>query len=496
MLATGCRKKPVSAEPAMTLEQVQGYYQVEKPDADGGHYFVEITPGGLQMGKRSGNAELSTGFKGFVSGKEVRVPVNVSIEAPGIKVQETSTKLLEIRADGTLVDNDGRVYTRATKPPPIDLTPKSEPPLPPLVIGANGLGGEVVFRTLRRQPDDPKGAIYSSPRLLTTQPLIVAALGPGAPRRGWVTWTEPNGWTLWPEAIMPGIGGAKPLTGGGQLLVNADDGPYVCKPGSAARPLPPLLAPPKPAGRPENLYLRPAAASGISRDARVVVGWSKAPGRVEGEARRAVRWVDGKPEPLSELPGTDLFSEAKAVSADGQVITGVCHTGPQMVTAVRWRADGTVERIDPATLPPLGSSLALSEADTLAFPPGIGLAGPPARRKGWVISETGHFKANAVTADGRVMVGQDAYSPSPPRPGDKGGDPRQAMAWIDNGPSLSLNHLLADTLKMDLKGWQLFIATDISADGRMVAGMGFDEQGEHGVWLLTLPANWWEAVPQ
>ena len=61
MLATGCRKKAASTQPAMSLEQLQGYYQVEKPDADGGHYFVEITPGGLQMGKRSGNAELSSG---------------------------------------------------------------------------------------------------------------------------------------------------------------------------------------------------------------------------------------------------------------------------------------------------------------------------------------------------------------------------------------------------------------------------------------------------
>jgi hypothetical protein len=480
----------------MSLEQLQGYYQVEKPDADGGHYFVEITPGGLQMGKRSGNAELSSGSKCFVSGNEIRAPVNVSIEAPGIKIEEQSMKLFEIRADGSLVDNDGRVYTRATKPPPVDLNPKSAPPLPPLVIRANGPGGEVVFRALRRQPDDPKGVMYSIPRVLTAQPLVVVALGTEPPRRGWVTWTEANGWAVWPEATMPAYGGAKPLTAGGQMVVNADDGPYLCKPGSAARPLPPLLVPPKPAGRQENPYLRPAAASGVSSAARVVVGWSKAPGRVEGEARRAVRWVDGKPEALPELPGTDLFSEAKSVSADGQVITGVCRTGPQMITAVRWRADGTVERIDPATLPPLGSPLALSEADTLAFPAGIGLAGPPARRKGWVISETGHFKANAVTADGRVMVGQDAYSPGPLKPADKGGDPRHAMAWIDNGPSLSLNRLLAHTLKLDMKGWQLFTATDISADGRMVVGMGFDEQGEHGVWLLTLPANWWEAVPQ
>ncbi|HEV3257333.1 MAG TPA: hypothetical protein VG013_10670, partial [Gemmataceae bacterium] len=135
------------------------------------------------------------------------------------------------------------------------------------------------------------------------------------------------------------------------------------------------------AGKPENPYSRPAAAKSISSDARVVVGWSKAPGRIEGEARRAVRWVDGKPEALSELPGTEVFSEARSISADGQVITGLCRTGPQLVIAVRWRADGTVERIDTGNAPAPGSPPALSEADTLPIPAGIGLAGLPARRK-------------------------------------------------------------------------------------------------------------------
>jgi hypothetical protein len=196
MLASGCRKKSAPAEPAMTLEQLQGYYQVEKPDTDGGHYFVEVTPGGLQMGKRWGNSELSSGSKCFVSGKEIRAPVNVSIEAPGIKVEETSTKPFEIRADGSLVDSDGRVYTRAAKPPPVDLKPKPAPPLPPLVIRGNGLGGEVVFRALRRQPDDRQGVMYSTPHVLTTQPLAVIAFGAEPPRHGWVTWTEANGWAL------------------------------------------------------------------------------------------------------------------------------------------------------------------------------------------------------------------------------------------------------------------------------------------------------------
>ncbi|HEV3257332.1 MAG TPA: hypothetical protein VG013_10665 [Gemmataceae bacterium] len=95
-----------------------------------------------------------------------------------------------------------------------------------------------------------------------------------------------------------------------------------------------------------------------------------------------------------------------------------------------------------------------------------------------------------------MMVGQDAYSPTLPKLANKYADPRHAMVWIDNGPSRSLNRLLSDILKMDMKEWQLFNATDISADGRVLVGMGFDEQGEHGVWLLTLPANWWETVPK
>jgi hypothetical protein len=496
ILATGCRKKPAPAEPAVTSDQLAGYYQAEKPDADGGHYFVEIVPGGgLQMGKRWGNSELSNGFRYFVAGKQIRAPVNVSIDVPGVKVEEKSMLLFDIRADGALADASGRVYTRATKPPPVDLTPKPVPPPPPLVIRAAGLGGEVVFRALRRQPDDPQHVMYVNPRFLTAQPLSLVAFCGEAPRRGWVTWTEANGWALWPEATTPPRGQLQAVSADGQIVVNAEDGPYLCKPGSAPRPLPPLLVPPK-AGNPGNPYTLPAAATGVSGDARVVVGWSKVPGRVEGETRRAVRWVDGKPEPLPELPGTEYVSEARSVSADGQVITGLCRSGPQMFAAVRWRADGTVERLDPGNAPPPGSHLALSTADTLPFPEGVGLAGPPARRAGWAITETGHFQPHAVTADGRVMVGQDAYAAGLPRLANKYADPRHAMAWIDNGPTLSLNRLLADVLKMDMKGWQLFNATDISADGRMLVGMGFDEQGEHGIWLVTLPASWWEALPQ
>ena len=51
----------------------------------------------------------------------------------------------------------------------------------------------------------------------------------------------------------------------------------------------------------------------------------------------------------------------------------------------------------------------------------------------------------------------------------------------------SLAEILADDLGFDLGGWNLVEATDISADGRTIIGIGINPYGEIEAWIATIP---------
>jgi MYXO-CTERM domain-containing protein len=160
-------------------------------------------------------------------------------------------------------------------------------------------------------------------------------------------------------------------------------------------------------------------ARAVSADGSVVVGYSGSP----AGSREAFRWTEaGGMVSLGVLP-TQLSSEATAVSADGSVIVGVT-TNSQAVEAFRWTAKGG--------LTGLGD---LPGNDFLS-------------------------KASGVSADGAIVVGTGNYS--------AGGGPHpvtgEAFRWTAMDGMVGLGDVPG--------GIGCSRAAAISADGSTIVGRG------------------------
>lgn len=173
-----------------------------------------------------------------------------------------------------------------------------------------------------------------------------------------------------------------------------------------------------------------ALAWSVSADGRVMTG------RMSGSPGTAALWRDGVPTRIPELsPGT-----RPKISADGRVIVG---TGVDALAnqAVRWEA-GSVE--------PLGDL------------PGGDI----------------HSEATGTSADGSVVVGWGTT--------DAG---TEAILWDRTAGLRSLRSHLATELGIDLAGWQLLRANDISADGSTVVGQGVNPDGKPEAWVVRIKAS-------
>jgi len=184
-----------------------------------------------------------------------------------------------------------------------------------------------------------------------------------------------------------------------------------------------------------------ASASGISADGTVVVGTSSssAPGG-------AFRWVypgtgSGVMSNLGALPGGTI-SAAHAVSADGTTVVGSADAASGAFHAFRWTATGGM----------------------------VALANRPGRQS----------DALSVSADGSVVVGYDLDSSWN----------MEAIVWDGSAGPRSLTDILTHDLGLDLTGWTLEIATDISDDGTVIVGSGINPLGQNEAWIASL------AVPE
>ncbi|OHB72925.1 MAG: hypothetical protein A2V70_19990 [Planctomycetes bacterium RBG_13_63_9] len=172
-------------------------------------------------------------------------------------------------------------------------------------------------------------------------------------------------------------------------------------------------------------------AMGISADGSVIVGYSyKAEGSVE-----AVRWKNNRIVGLGTL---GRGSGANAVSADGSVIVGWSTVEPGGTShLVRWQ-DGTIQ--------------------DLGILPGVS-----------------HQKAQAVSGDGSVIVGT-FYNATD----------FDCFLWDAKEGIRSLEEVLTDR-GIDLTGWDLRSADDISDDGRVIVGFGINPAGHQETWRAVIP---------
>jgi uncharacterized membrane protein len=153
---------------------------------------------------------------------------------------------------------------------------------------------------------------------------------------------------------------------------------------------------------------------------------------------------------LGHLPGGFGFSQAMAISAEGNHVSGIAATAigyePFMWTAQE--AGGASAMIS------LGSS-------------------PHDDYRAGAVS--------AMRADGRVVIGSWAWGllPSLETPGI-------AFMWSANRGMRDLQDVLVGDAGLNLDGWSLTAATDMTPDGGVIIGNAANPQGHQEAWMVRL----------
>ena len=191
-----------------------------------------------------------------------------------------------------------------------------------------------------------------------------------------------------------------------------------------------------------------ASASGVSADGNAIAGTAAA-GPGQGGGFHIVRWTPAGAMDLGDLPGGDDFAHATGISADGSTVIGY-GTSASGREALRWRSDTGFR--------PLGHL------------PGQGPVPP-------ILS---HIRPSAVSGDGSVIVGHDYPGP--------GVEP-VAFLWDEARGIRALKDALEGDYGLDLTGWRLTSATDITPDGLTLIGTGYHDQfgTDLMTWRATLP---------
>lgn len=144
-------------------------------------------------------------------------------------------------------------------------------------------------------------------------------------------------------------------------------------------------------------------------------------------------------QPLGDLPGGAFTSVPLDISADGATVVGASVSGAGPLEAFRWDAANGMQ-----ALGDLPGSVFLSSA-------------------------------RSVSGDGRFVVGAGQAA-----------DGRFAVLWDETNTIQRIDELLV-SLGVDLTGWTLQSAEEISADGRTIVGTGINPQGELDSWLAFVP---------
>ena len=215
----------------------------------------------------------------------------------------------------------------------------------------------------------------------------------------------------------------------------------------------------------------PIAVKAVSADGSVLFGRSN---------RQAARWTAGEGiVVLGSLPGHET-SWAHGVSPDGSVVVGWA-TEP-----FRWTAEQGMVSLGSSH----GTAYDVSADGSVVVGESPGAfrwtAEQGMTKLGWLGPydppwQVGGSVATAVSGDGSVVVGYDWVFSGPDR--------EKVAAWIWDEPHgmRAIEDLLTDDYGLDLTGWGLTAATDISADGRVIVGYGYAPDGVSQGWIAVIP---------
>ncbi|KPJ71743.1 MAG: hypothetical protein AMS14_08970 [Planctomycetes bacterium DG_20] len=247
----------------------------------------------------------------------------------------------------------------------------------------------------------------------------------------------------------------------------------------------------------------------VSADGAVVVGTRRYPLSLEVYVQNppgpwAVRWTPDDPDDPAVLGRNG--TGARAISADGSVIVGsISHPFMFKSDAFRWTAAGDMTYLDhlpggvqvwATDVSADGSVVVGYDSDRLLSASGwaeafrwtedggiVGLGDLPG---GAFWSE-----ALAVSADGSVVVGRASTGYADPSEGPlQTPDPMplwEAFIWTEAAGMQNLAEFLTTICGLDLTGWTLTTATDLSADGLTVVGSGINPDGNAEAWIATIP---------
>jgi probable HAF family extracellular repeat protein len=174
-----------------------------------------------------------------------------------------------------------------------------------------------------------------------------------------------------------------------------------------------------------------AAAYDISGDGSVIVG-----GGTSSSGDEAFRWENHQMIGLGDLPGGNTGSFAVGVSYHGDVVVGTSKSS-------------------------LGTEAFLWEDGEM-----IRLGDLPGGKY--------HSRAWDVSADGSVVVGSGATPQG-----------YEAFIWDPTNGMRNLREVLED-LGVNMSGWTLMAAEEISAEGSTVVGRGFNPEGYGEAWRAVL----------
>lgn len=226
-------------------------------------------------------------------------------------------------------------------------------------------------------------------------------------------------------------------------------------------------------------------ALGMTPDGSIIVGQGANPETLDGEA---FLWEDGATARLGDLAGGGFSSQAFAVSDDGTVVVGMGRSDEQFREAFRrTAADGMMGLGD---LPGGdASSAAIDVSADGSVIVGWGSTSVGTAAVYWeedVIHPLGSLPglprsaAQAISADGSIIVGGSWRV---------AGTDNQVYLWTEEDGMRSLYEILSVDYELDLTGWQLKAAHDISDDGRTIVGQGTNPQGDLEGWVAVLPAD-------
>lgn len=222
-------------------------------------------------------------------------------------------------------------------------------------------------------------------------------------------------------------------------------------------------------------------ANDVSADGSTIVGNGQ---YTSGSGGGAFRWTasDGAVG-LGYLHGGNYSSEAFATSADGSVIVGVSDTASGK-EAFRWTASGGMVGL---------GFLPVDSSNTRAY--GVSADGSVVVGESWGTAgeafrwtEAGGMvglgklpgdhssTAWAISGDGSVTVGSSFNYVT----GDA------AVIWDQANGIRLLSQVLVNDYGIDLTGWTLTYAYDVSFDGQIIVGTGI-YNGQHRSFVATLP---------